>query len=94
MPKKNNKTELTLEEKLNNALVPVEEQPYEIPENWCWVRLGKILYLIQDKYNPQEERSSNLKISPFLKGNGCDSNQGDFNKEEKISLSAKADIPL
>lgn len=27
---------ITLEE----ALVPVEEQPYEVPENWCWVKLS------------------------------------------------------
>lgn len=31
--------ELTPEEKLAQALVPVEEQPYQVPENWCWVRL-------------------------------------------------------
>jgi type I restriction enzyme S subunit len=28
---------LTPEEKLQQALVPVEEQPYKVPENWCWV---------------------------------------------------------
>ena len=26
---------LTPEERLEQALVPVEEQPYPIPENWC-----------------------------------------------------------
>lgn len=31
---------LTPEEKLTQALVPMEEQPYRIPENWCWVRWG------------------------------------------------------
>lgn len=36
------KEELTLEEKLEQALVPVEEQPYEVPENWCWVKLSTI----------------------------------------------------
>ena len=40
--------ELSPEEKLQQALVPVEEQPYLIPENWCWVRLGK-LYEINPK---------------------------------------------
>lgn len=30
------KEELTLEEKLERALVPVDEQPYEVPGNWCW----------------------------------------------------------
>lgn len=36
------KVELTLEEKLEQALVPVEEQPYEVPGNWCWTRWGII----------------------------------------------------
>lgn len=31
--------ELTMEEKLAQVLVQVEEQPYKIPENWCWVHL-------------------------------------------------------
>ena len=37
MPKK--KKALTIEERLQQALVPAEEQPYEVPENWVWVRL-------------------------------------------------------
>lgn len=36
------KEELTLEEKLERALVPVEEQLYEVPENWCWTYLKNI----------------------------------------------------
>lgn len=40
MPKK--KTALTIEERLQQALVPAEEQPYEVPENWVWVRLGSL----------------------------------------------------
>ena len=36
------KEELTLEGKLDRALAPVEEQPYEVPENWCWKRLKHI----------------------------------------------------
>lgn len=31
--------ELSPEEKLEQAFVPVEEQPYPIPENWCWTYL-------------------------------------------------------
>ncbi|BBA50242.1 type I restriction endonuclease specificity protein [Fusobacterium varium] len=34
--------ELTLEEKLREALIPKEDQPYEIPESWEWVKLGKV----------------------------------------------------
>lgn len=40
MPKK--KTALTIEECLQQALVPAEEQPYEVPENWVWVRLESV----------------------------------------------------
>lgn len=31
--------ELSPEEKLQQAFVPAEEQPYPIPENWCWIKL-------------------------------------------------------
>lgn len=34
--------ELTLEEKLREALIPKEELPYEIPESWEWVKLGNV----------------------------------------------------
>lgn len=40
MPKK--KTALTIEERLQQALVPAEEQPYEVLENWVWVRLESV----------------------------------------------------
>lgn len=32
----------TLEELLKEALVPEEEQPYEIPENWVWAKIESI----------------------------------------------------
>lgn len=49
MPKK--KTALTIEERLQQALVPAEEQPYEVPENWVWVRLGAVCYTSKEKSN-------------------------------------------
>ena len=36
------KETLTPEEKLQQALVPVEEQPYPVPGNWCWTRWGNV----------------------------------------------------
>ncbi|MBQ9059208.1 MAG: restriction endonuclease subunit S [Atopobiaceae bacterium] len=33
---------LTPEEQLEAALVPESEWPYEVPENWCWVRIGSV----------------------------------------------------
>ncbi|MDD7147101.1 MAG: restriction endonuclease subunit S [Lachnospiraceae bacterium] len=45
MAKAKKKETLSLEEKLEQALVPVDEQPYEVPENWCWVTVGNIVDL-------------------------------------------------
>ncbi len=45
---------LTPEEKLAQALVPVEEQPYPIPENWCWAYLDKI-YCVNPKNDVEED---------------------------------------
>lgn len=42
-------TPLTTEEKLAKALVPEEEQPYPVPENWCWVRLGTVIESVNEK---------------------------------------------
>lgn len=36
------KENMTLEERLQEALVPDWEQPYKVPENWCWTRMQEI----------------------------------------------------
>lgn len=36
----------SMEELLEEALVPVAEQPYEIPENWLWVRIGAVTEVV------------------------------------------------
>jgi len=50
---KKKQIELTIEEKLQNALVPKEEQPYKISSNWCWVRLGNITQIKGGKRIPK-----------------------------------------
>lgn len=50
---KKKQIELTIEEKLQNALVSKEEQPYKIPNNWCWVRLGNITQIKGGKRIPK-----------------------------------------
>lgn len=52
MPKK--KTALTIEERLQQALVPAEEQPYEVPENWVWV-YGKNILMPMESKKPDGE---------------------------------------
>ena len=42
MAKGKKKEVLTLEERLQAALVPESEQPYQVPGNWCWTRMQNI----------------------------------------------------
>lgn len=60
MPKK--KTALTIEERLQQALVPAEEQPYEVPENWVWVRLGEVNKYMSKSVNPISEPNKTFEL--------------------------------
>lgn len=60
MPKK--KTALTIEERLQQALVPAEEQPYEVPENWVWVRLGEVNKYTSKLVNPISEPDKTFEL--------------------------------
>lgn len=60
---------LTPEEKLQQALVPVEEQSYEIPENWCWTYIGKIISVSSGKGLTAKKMNSEGTI-PVYGGNG------------------------
>ncbi|MCD7744317.1 MAG: hypothetical protein LUI13_03355 [Lachnospiraceae bacterium] len=37
-----------------SPFVPVEEQPYQVPTNWCWIRLGDV-YEINPKIKAKDE---------------------------------------
>ena len=47
--------ELTPEKKLAQALVPVEEQPYPIPENWCWTTIEIINEFNSSTLDPRKK---------------------------------------
>ncbi len=40
------KEKLSLEELLEQALLKVEDQPYQVPSNWVWTKIGKITDII------------------------------------------------
>ena len=64
---KNNKVEISLEEKLKQALVPVEEQPYTIPSNWVWTRLGEVINIFRGlSYTKNDEVENGYLV---LRGN-------------------------
>lgn len=59
---KKKQIELTIEEKLRNALVPKEEQPYKIPSNWCWTRWGNLSNNIQYGVNTPATTEGNARL--------------------------------
>ena len=64
---KNNKVEISLEEKLKQALVPVDEQPYTIPSNWVWTRLGEVISIFRGlSYTKNDEVENGYLV---LRGN-------------------------
>lgn len=69
---KKKESTLTPEEKLAQALVPVEEQPYKVPANWCWVYLPNVCDYIRaggDKPSIfSEERTAELSVPVVANG--------------------------
>ena len=60
--------ELTPEERLEQALVPGEEQPYPIPENWCWVTIGAIASVKGGKRIPKGNKLVEYKTDhPYIR---------------------------
>lgn len=63
MAKAKKKETLTPEERLQAALVPESEQPYKVPENWCWVKVGEfstlyrgVTYKKQDAHTEKQDQ--------------------------------------
>ena len=42
MAKKTKDSNLSIEERLEQALIPNWDEPYKLPQNWCWVRVDAI----------------------------------------------------
>ncbi len=65
---KKNEKELTIEERLEQALVPVEEHPYSVPENWCWTKIEHIASVKGGKRLPKGRQfSKNRTKHPYLR---------------------------
>ena len=62
------KKQLTLEEKIQNALVPEEEQPFKVPENWCWARFGSVGNIILGQSPKRDDTTEDDSFIPLLSG--------------------------
>lgn len=55
---KKSETSLTLEGKLEQALIADDEQPYKVPDNWCWVKLNCMSKAISKGTTPTGGRAA------------------------------------
>lgn len=54
MAKKSNKANLSIEEMLEQAKIVSGYEPYKIPQNWCWIKLGAVCTLDKGETNSSE----------------------------------------
>lgn len=87
MPKK--KTALTIEERLQQALVPADEQPYEVPENWVWVRLGAIAEIVTGGTPSKKHPEYYGGNFPFYKPSDLDQGRLTYDASEYLSEEGK-----
>lgn len=94
---------LTVEEKLTQALVPAAEQPYQVPENWRWTRVGMLSSLHRgvsykkDDAHPIKQENDCLVMRGGNIGEGyidvdADNVYVDFSLVNKDQLVKKNDI--
>ena len=84
-----NEKALTPEEKLAQALVSNTEQPYRVPENWCWTTVKSVAEVITggtpSKKNPEYYGG----LFPFFKPSDLDAGRNVFDASEYLSEEGK-----
>lgn len=66
------KEALTPEERLQAALVPESEQPYPVPENWCWTYLGCVSDVVTGGTPSKKHPEYYGGLFPFFKPTDLD----------------------
>lgn len=94
---KKSEATLTLEEKLEQALVAADEQPYKVPDNWCWVYLNKgFAYCLDNFRKPVNaaERSTMQGDIPYYGATGQVGWINDFLTDEHLVLVGEDGAPF
>ncbi|MGN0457890.1 MAG: restriction endonuclease subunit S [Eubacterium sp.] len=63
MAKKAKDSALSMEERLEQALIPNWDEPYKLPDNWCWTKIGIVANLYRGvsykKHEGHSEKGNN-----------------------------------
>lgn len=91
------KKKKSIEELLEEALVPEEEQIYEVPENWVWVKLGDNYAICLDKYRKPinaKERAVRGGDIPYYGATGQVGWIDDFLTNEELVILGEDGAPF
>ena len=87
MAKKTKDSNLSLEERLEQALIPNWDEPYKLPQNWCWSKLGSVseLYNGDRGANYPSKRDYVSEGIPFINAGAIQNNTIDETEFNFIS---------
>ena len=81
---------LTPEERLAQALVSMEEQPYPVPENWCWTTLSYVAVVVTGGTPSKKQPKYYGNAFPFFKPTDLNAGRYVFEATEYLSEEGKA----
>ncbi|MBE5937141.1 MAG: restriction endonuclease [Lachnospiraceae bacterium] len=83
------KETLSLEEKLEQVLIPIDEQPYKLPENWCWTKLSAISEVVTGSTPSKSKPEYYGDNFPFFKPADLDAGRNTVVASEYLSDEGK-----
>lgn len=81
---------LTPEEKLAQALVPDVEQPYRVPDNWCWTTVNCVSDVVTGGTPSKKHPEYYGDAFPFFKPSDLDAGRNVFDASEYLSEAGKS----
>lgn len=87
----------TLDKLVKGAIVPKNEQPYEIPGNWIWIRLGNNYAICLDKFRKPinaKERAEREGDIPYYGATGQVGWIDDFLTNEELVILGEDGAPF
>ena len=75
---------------IEDALVPVEEQPYEVPENWCWTKVRYVSEVVTGSTPSKKHEEYYGGMFPFFKPADLDAGDNVVDATEYLSDEGKA----
>lgn len=89
MAGKKTQTQLTPEEKLQQALVPTAEQPYKVPANWCWTYVKYVSEVVTGGTPSKKHTEYYSGNFPFFKPADLDAERYVYDASEYLSEEGK-----